>query len=132
MRFVGVLITVFHRVVELILLQAALPVDRRGCDETREDVLHCMATLRRYRAKPWRDGVVEPAVHLVSERESWNLLWALAEIRRCRAAESDCKSRTVDLMQALKCQFDLLMAPAIANSEQGQALAAPRCIQRQS
>lgn len=100
----------FRLVVELLLSHAVLAVDRRGCEETREDVLHCLSTLRRFRAKPWNDGLVGPALLLASEDPAWSLLWSLAEIRRhARAGVCDCPPAVVEgLMASLESEFTRL------------------------
>jgi hypothetical protein len=101
---------VFHRVLALILLHTAKPVDRRDCDTTRADCLHCLETLRRVRAVPWHDGTVEPAIRLVENEAAWKLIWSLTEIRRhAKAGVCDCTPAAMDaLTQAIEREYAAL------------------------
>src|SRR5271157_2469324 len=64
----------FEKVLALILAAANHPVDNRCASETKEDILHVLGTLRRFKTQPQRDGLVEPAIRFV-ESSAWSLLW---------------------------------------------------------
>ena len=64
----------YSKVYRLILSTAFLPADNRGPEEVREDILHRLSTLVRYKAPPFCEGLVEPAIRFV-ESSAWSLLW---------------------------------------------------------
>ena len=64
----------FADVLKLIMSAATKPADNRGSEETRDDILHILGTLTRFRTKPWRSGWTEPAARLV-EGSAWPYLW---------------------------------------------------------
>ena len=71
----------FQRTMRLILDHAVQAVDRRGAEETREDVLYCLKELEAKRCPGDLPAAAPSAIWLV-ESSAWTILWTLIEIRR--------------------------------------------------
>ena len=126
----------FHDVLRLIVTAASKPVNNRDAFQVQEDVLHILNTLRRYKCKPWRDGLVEPAIRFV-ESSAWSLLWlkirfehgwpgseisaeSLASVNVALQQHFDPileESRMDDESKALKQNFGTALQEAIAEAE---------------
>lgn len=91
----------FTRVLSLILNAANKPADNRSAEETREDVLHVLGTLKRFKTQPHLDGLVDPAIRFIGS-SAWSLLWARIRIHQGRPFGSQ---NAAELDQALKDYF---------------------------
>ncbi len=90
--------------MDLICSSAGLCLNGRSDEDVRLDIIHVLGTLKRFRAPPAADGLVDPAIRFV-ESAAWPTIYLrLRCVRGWPKSEVSARSLT-SLDESLKQQF---------------------------